>query len=384
MSGCDSICAATAPPHVRAIAPYQPGKPISELARELGLAEADIVKLASNENPLGPSPFALAAAQDALLDMALYPDGAGYALKAKLSARLGVDAAQIVLGNGSNDVLDMVARAYLAPGTSAVYAQYAFAVYPIATHTVGAHGIAVAARDFGHDLERMRAAIRDDTRVVWIANPNNPTGTFLPWNEIEAFLETVPPRVLVVLDEAYGEYLAPASRCDTAAWVVRFPNLLISRTFSKAYGLAGLRVGYGIGHADVVDLLNRVRHPFNVNASALAAAEAALDDDAFLARSYALNAAGMQQLLGGLAALDIETVPSKGNFVLARVGDAARINTELLKRGVIVRPVAAYGLPEFLRVSVGLAGQNARFLDALGEVLAAAPGRHPDSRKALP
>lgn len=384
MNGCDSICAATAPPHVRAIAPYQPGKPISELARELGLAEADIVKLASNENPLGPSPFALAAAQEALLDMALYPDGAGYALKAKLSARLGVDAAQIVLGNGSNDVLDMVARAYLAPGSSAVYAQYAFAVYPIATHTVGAHGIAVAARDFGHDLERMRAAIRDDTRVVWIANPNNPTGTFLPWNEIEAFLETVPPRVLVVLDEAYGEYLAPASRCDTAAWVGRFPNLLISRTFSKAYGLAGLRVGYGIGHADVVDLLNRVRHPFNVNASALAAAEAALDDDAFLARSYALNAAGMLQLVRGLESLDIETVPSKGNFVLARVGEAARINTELLKRGVIVRPVAAYGLPEFLRVSVGLAGQNARFLDALGEVPAAAPGLPPDSRKALP
>jgi len=384
MSGCDSICAATAPPHVRAIAPYQPGKPISELARELGLAEADIVKLASNENPLGPSPFALAAAQDALLDMALYPDGAGYALKAKLSAKLGVDAAQIVLGNGSNDVLDMVARAYLAPGTSAVYAQYAFAVYPIATHTVGAHGIAVAARDFGHDLERMRAAIRDDTRVVWIANPNNPTGTFLPWDEIEAFLETVPPRVLVVLDEAYGEYLAPASRCDTAAWVARFPNLLISRTFSKAYGLAGLRVGYGIGHADVVDLLNRVRHPFNVNASALAAAEAALDDHAFLARSYALNAAGMQQLAAGLEALDIETVPSKGNFVLARVGEAARINTELLKRGVIVRPVAAYGLPEFLRVSVGLASQNARFLDALREIIAAAPGLPPDSRKVVP
>lgn len=384
MNGCDSICAATAPPHIRAIAPYQPGKPISELARELGLPEADIVKLASNENPLGPSPFALAAAQNALLDMALYPDGAGYALKAKLSARFGVDAAQIVLGNGSNDVLDMVARAYLAPGASAVYAQYAFAVYPIATHTVGAHGIAVAARDFGHDLERMRAAIRDDTRVVWIANPNNPTGTFLPWGGIEAFLETVPPRVLVVLDEAYGEYLAPESRCDTAAWVARFPNLLISRTFSKAYGLAGLRVGYGIGHADVIDLLNRVRHPFNVNASALAAAEAALDDDAFLARSYALNAAGMLQLVAGLEALDIETVPSKGNFVLARVGDAARINGELLKRGVIVRPVAAYGLPEFLRVSVGLAGQNARFLDALRDVLAMVPSRHPDSRKALP
>ncbi len=386
MNGCDCICAATAPPHVRAIAPYQPGKPISELARELGLAEADIVKLASNENPLGPSPFALAAAQDALLDMALYPDGAGYALKAKLSARLGVDAAQIVLGNGSNDVLDMAARAFLAPGTSAVFSQHAFAVYPIATQTVGAQGIVVPARAWGHDLAAMRVAIRDDTRVLWIANPNNPTGTFLPWVEIEALLERVPPSVLVVLDEAYGEYLPPAERCDTTRWLARFPNLLITRTFSKAYGLAGLRVGYGVGHADVIDLLNRVRQPFNVNAPALAAAEAALDDREFLERSYALNAAGMAQLVAGLAELKVETVPSKGNFLLARVGDAARINAELLKRGVIVRPVANYGLHEFLRVSVGLAGQNARFLEALSVVLAALaasePRPDPGGRKA--
>ena len=365
MSCCDTTCFSLAPPYVRAIAPYLPGKPISELARELGLNEADIVKLASNENPLGPSPRALAAAQDALHDMALYPDGAGFALKAKLSDKLGVAASQIVLGNGSNDVLDMVARAFLAPGTSAIYAQHAFAVYPIATQTVGAQGIAVPAKNYGHDLGAMRAAIRDDTRVLWIANPNNPTGTFLPWADIEAFLVSVPSHVVVVLDEAYGEYLPLAERCDTAAWLARFPNLLISRTFSKAYGLAGLRVGYGLGSSVVVDLLNRVRHPFNVNAPALAAAEAALDDEDFLARSYALNTAGMAQLQAGLAAMAIETVPSKGNFLLAKVGDAARINTELLKRGVIVRPVANYGLPKFLRISVGLAGQNARFLDAL-------------------
>ncbi|MDO9221324.1 MAG: histidinol-phosphate transaminase [Thiobacillus sp.] len=358
-------CCELIPAHVRAIAPYQPGKPISELARELGLNEADIVKLASNENPLGPSPLALAAAQDALFDMALYPDGAGFSLKEKLAAQWSVAANQIVLGNGSNDVLDMAARAFLAPGTSAVYAQHAFAVYPIATQTVGAHGIAVLAKDYGHDLNAMRAAIRDDTRVLWIANPNNPTGTFLPWAEVEAFLETVPQQVLVVLDEAYGEFLPPAERCDTAAWLARFPNLLIVRTFSKAYGLAGLRVGYGLGSAEVIDMLNRVRHPFNVNAPALAAAEAALDDVDFLARSYALNAAGMKQLAAGLAGLGVDVVPSKGNFLLAKVGDAARINTELLKRGVIVRPVANYGLPEFLRVSVGLLGQNIRFLDAL-------------------
>lgn len=358
-------CCDLSPSWVRGIAPYLPGKPISELARELGFAEADIVKLASNENPLGPSPRALEAAQDALHDMALYPDGAGFALKAKLAAKSGVDAKQIVLGNGSNDVLDMAARAFLAPGVSSVFSQHAFAVYPIATQTVGATGLAAPAKAYGHDLAAMRAAIRDDTRVLWIANPNNPTGTFLPWAEIEAFLADVPPRVLVVLDEAYGEYLPTDDRCDTLAWLERFPNLLIVRTFSKAYGLAGLRVGYGFGHPDVIDLMNRVRHPFNVNAPALAAAEAALDDVEFLLRGYALNRAGMTQLVSGLADLKIETVPSKGNFLLAKVGDAARINQELLKRGVILRPVANYGLPEFLRVSVGLAGQNARFLDTL-------------------
>lgn len=369
MSRCDASCVESALPCVRAIAPYLPGKPIAELARELGLNEADIVKLASNENPLGPSPRALAAAQDALHEMARYPDGAGFALKAKLSARFGITASQMVLGNGSNDILDMVARAFLAPGTSAVYAQHAFAVYPIATQTVGAQGIEVAAKHYGHDLAAMRAEIRDDTRVLWIANPNNPTGSFLPWAEIEGFLETVPSQVIVVLDEAYGEYLSADDRCDTLAWIARFPNLLVSRTFSKAYGLAGLRVGYGVGHPAVIDLLNRVRHPFNVNAPALAAAEAALDDTEFLARSYALNTAGMAQLVAGLATMNIETIPSKANFLLARVGDAARINQALLQRGVIVRPVANYGLPEFLRVSVGLAGQNARFLDALRECL---------------
>jgi histidinol-phosphate aminotransferase len=358
-------CCDLAPLNVRAIAPYLPGRPIAEVARELGLNEADIVKLASNENPLGPSPRALAAAQDALHDMARYPDGAGFALKAKLSSRLGVSPNQIVLGNGSNDVLDIAAQAFLTPATSAVHSAHAFAVYPIATQTVGAYSIVTKARDYGHDLDAMRAAIRDDTRIVWIANPNNPTGTFLPWAEIEAFLETAPPEVLVVLDEAYGEYLAPAERCETSAWLARFPNLLITRTFSKAYGLAGLRVGYALGHPDVVDLMNRVRHPFNVNVPGLAAAEAALDDVEFLERSYALNAAGMAQLVAGLAELGVETVPSKGNFVLAKVGDAARVNAELLKRGVIVRPVANYGLPEFLRISVGLAGQNARLLKAL-------------------
>ena len=353
------------PAHIRAIAPYQPGKPISELARELGLKEADIVKLASNEYPIGPSPRALAAAEAALHDIALYPDGAGFALKAGLSNKLGVASNQIVLGNGSNDVLDMAARAFLSQGTSAVYAQHAFAVYPIATLTVGATGIETPALHFGHDLAAMREAIRDDTRVVWIANPNNPTGTFLPWAQIEAFLHEVPPHVLVVLDEAYGEYLPHEDRLETVAWLARFPNLLITRTFSKAYGLAGLRVGYGLGSAAVIDLLNRVRHPFNVNLLALAAAEAALDDADFLARSFALNRAGMMQLTQGLDAMGLAHVPSKGNFLLVKVGDAARVNQALLQCGVIVRPVANYGLQEFLRVSIGLEAQNTRFLEAL-------------------
>lgn len=352
-------------PHVKAIAPYVPGKPISELAREFGLDESSIVKLASNENPLGPSPKALAAAQDALKDIALYPDGAGFALKAALCNKLGVAQENIVLGNGSNDVLDMAARAFLGPGASAVYAQHAFAVYPIATLTAGAKGIEVPARNYGHDLAAMRAAIRDDTRLVWIANPNNPTGTFLPWADIEAFLHEVPRHVLVVLDEAYGEYLPPADRFDTVSLIERYPNLLISRTFSKAYGLAGLRVGYGLAQPKVIDLLNRVRHPFNVNAPVLAAAEAALDDVEFLELSYRVNIAGLQQLSAGLSALGLEYVPSKGNFLLVKVGDAARINQALLKSGVIVRPVGNYGLPEFLRVSVGLEAQNARFLEVL-------------------
>lgn len=357
------------PSHIRAISPYVPGKPIGELARELGLEESGIVKLASNENPLGPSPKGLKAAQASLKDIHLYPDGAGFALKSALCRKLEVAPENIVLGNGSNDVLDMAARAFLAPGASSVYAQHAFAVYPIATLTAGAAGIEVPAKDYGHDLAAMRAAIRDDTRVVWIANPNNPTGTFLPWAEIAAFLQVVPPHVLVVLDEAYGEYLPPADRFDTVAWLKKYPNLLIVRTFSKAYGLAGLRVGYGLASPEVIDLLNRVRHPFNVNLPALAAAEAALDDADFLERSYAVNQSGLRQLIAGLEALNLACVPSRGNFLLAKVGDAARINNALLKRGVIVRPVANYGLAEFLRVSVGLEAQNARFLEALSVCL---------------
>lgn len=353
------------PPYIRAIAPYQPGKPIAELARELGLAEHSIVKLASNENPLGASPKALEAVENALHDIARYPDGSGFELKAALVRKFGVDAAQIVLGNGSNDILEMVARAFLAPGCSAVFSQHAFAIYQLATQAAGAEGITAAAREYGHDLDALLAAIRPDTRVVFIANPNNPTGTWLPNADILAFLQRVPAHVIVVLDEAYGEYLPQDQQSDALAWLQQFPNLIVSRTFSKAYGLAGLRVGYGLGSAAVADMMNRVRQPFNVNSLALVAAAAALADDDFIARSYALNQLGMRQIIQGALLLGLDFIPSYGNFVAVRVGDAASMYQRLLRHGVIVRPIANYGMPEYLRVSIGLAAENTQFLQAL-------------------
>ena len=367
-----SAVAVRAPAHIRAISPYMPGKPVSELAREMGLAEGDIVKLASNENPLGMSEAARKAAADALEDLARYPDGNGFELKVALAEKLGVALDQIVLGNGSNDILELAARALLSPGASTVYAQYAFAVYPLATNAAGGRGIEVAARDFGHDLDAMVAAITPDTRIVFVANPNNPTGTFLPGAAIEAFLARVPADVLVVLDEAYTEYLDAGQRYDSIAWIARFPNLLVSRTFSKAYGLAGLRVGYGVGHPAVVDLLNRVRQPFNVSSVALAAAAAALGDEGFLARSAELNRAGMRQFTEAFSGLGLEWIPSAGNFVAVRVGDAAAVNRSLLRQGVIVRPVAGYGMPEWLRISIGLFEENARCIEALRVALAEA------------
>lgn len=356
---------ANAPAYIRAIAPYQPGKPISELAREMGLNESDIVKLASNENPLGISPKARAAIERELNDLALYPDGNGFALKMAIAGKLGVALNQIVLGNGSNDVLELAARAFLKPGASAIYAQHAFAVYPLATQAVGATGIEVPARDYGHDLDAMLVAIRDDTGMVFIANPNNPTGTLLSAAALHDFLGAVPEHVAVVLDEAYGEFLEPGDRSPSVAWLAEFPNLIITRTFSKAYGLAGLRVGYALTQADMADLINRVRQPFNVNSLALTAAAAALDDAAFLARSKQVNDAGMAQLIEGFKALGLAWIPSWGNFVCVQVGAAAAVFQALLHNGVIVRPVANYGLHGYLRVSIGLPEQNARFLSAL-------------------
>ncbi|MDE1943608.1 MAG: histidinol-phosphate transaminase [Betaproteobacteria bacterium] len=359
------------PGHIRGIAPYQPGKPISELERELGLTR--IIKLASNENPLGPSPRALEAIRGALPELALYPDGNGFELKSALARRFSLTREQVVLGNGSNDVLELAARTFLGPGTSAVFSEHAFAVYPLVTQAVGATGIEVPARNFAHDLEAMIAAIRPDTRILFVANPNNPTGSLIAGPMLRAALERVPSRVLIVLDEAYTEYLEPAHRYDAVTWLHQRPNLLISRTFSKAYGLAGLRVGFGLARPAVIDLMNRVRQPFNVSSLALVAAQAALGDLEFLERTRALNTAGLAQLAEGFRRLGLSFIPSHGNFLSVEVGDSARIYQSLLRQGIIVRPVAGYRMPRHLRISVGLPEENAACLAALERALQEAP-----------
>ncbi|EWC39634.1 histidinol-phosphate transaminase [Stutzerimonas stutzeri] len=365
---CDFL--ALAQPGVQKLSPYVPGKPVDELARELNLDPAGIVKLASNENPLGPSPKVLAAIQAELSELTRYPDGNGFALKQRLAERYSVGIDQVTLGNGSNDILELVARAYLAPGLNAVFSEHAFAVYPIATQAVGAQGRAVPAKNWGHDLEAMAAAIDEDTRVVFVANPNNPTGTWFDSAALGAFLSRVPAHVLVVLDEAYIEYAEGQELPDGLAFLSDYPNLLVSRTFSKAYGLAALRVGYAICSPAIADVLNRVRQPFNVNSLALAGACAALDDVEYLVASRKMNDAGMAQLEAGFRQLGLEWIPSRGNFIAVDFArDAAPINQALLQAGVIVRPVAGYGMPTFLRVSIGTEQENARLLDVLKQVL---------------
>ena len=362
------------PEYVRAIAPYQAGKPIAEVAREFGLNEAAIVKLASNENPFGLPESSQKAMAAAAAELGRYPDANCFELKAALSKRYDVPSDWLTLGNGSNDILEIAAHAFVERGQSVVYAQYSFAVYALATQGVGARHIVVPAKEYGHDLPAMLAAIEDDTRLVFIANPNNPTGTFIRAAEIEDFLSKVPPHVVVVLDEAYNEFLSKEDQFESAAWVRKYPNLLVSRTFSKAYGLAGLRVGFAMAQPALTDLMNRIRQPFNVNALAQAAAVAALNDTAFLERGAENNRAGYAQLVAAFEALGLEYVPSYGNFVLVKVGSdagaGARVNLALLKQGVIVRPVGNYGLPEWLRISIGLPEENAAFIAALTKALA--------------
>ena len=366
---CDFLSLAL--PGVQKLSPYVPGKPVEELAREFGLDPASIVKLASNENPLGPAPSVLQAVQRALPELTRYPDGNGFTLKQALSERFGFELSRITLGNGSNDVLELIGRAFAMPGVEVVFSQHAFAVYPIVTQAVGATAVQVPARNWGHDLPAMGAAITPATRLVFIANPNNPTGTWFERAEFEAFMASVPEHVLVVLDEAYTEYVEPGEALNGFDYIERYPNLIVCRTLSKAYGLAALRVGYCISHPQVADVLNRVRQPFNVNSLALAAAVAALADESYLAESRQLNRDGMRQLEQGLNELGLQWIPSRGNFIAVDLGrDAGPVYQGLLRAGVIVRPVAGYEMPNHLRVSIGLREENQRFLEALAGVLA--------------
>ena len=357
--------------------PYEPGMPIDELQRRLGVA--DVIKLASNENPLGAGEKVrqALAAQIGQSDLALYPDGGGFRLKKRIADFHDIEPERITLGNGSNDILEFVSRVFLSPGRASLFSAYAFAVYPIVTQAQGARAIVVPARPaddampYGHDLEGFAASLEDEVAVVFIANPNNPTGTWLTPDAIEAFLARVPQRTLVVLDEAYQEYLDPELRPDSRGLLDRYPNLIVTRTFSKTYGLASLRAGYGLSSPEMADLLNRVRQPFNMNSLALLAAEVALDDQAHVVRSVALNAEQMARLRRELEAMQLTVLPSQANFLTIGFGrDSAPIHQGLLERGIIVRPMGSYGLPQFLRVTIGTEVQNTRFLDALKAVLA--------------
>lgn len=361
-------------PGIRDLKPYQPGKPIEELEREYGIT--DIIKLASNENPLGPGSMAIQAIKESAEDVWLYPDGNAFALKAALTNKHNVDADQITIGNGSNDVLELAARVFLQPGTNAVFAKHSFAVYPLATMAAGAQPIVTPVFDetssqpYVIDFDAMLDAINEQTRMVFVANPNNPTGTWADSATLYDFIKRVPENVVIVIDEAYTEYVDNPDYPNADKWVNEFQNLIVTRTFSKAYGLAGLRIGYGLSSPELADLINRVRQPFNVSLVAQMAALAALEDREHLLKSHELNTKGMRQLEAGFSRLGLEYIPSVGNFVCVKVGaESASIYEGLLRSGVIVRPVDNYGLGEYLRVTVGLPEQNERFLVSLEDLI---------------
>jgi len=361
-------------PSVRGLQPYVPGKPISELEREYGVH--DVVKLASNENPLGPGPRARAAMSEALGEIGLYPDGSGFDLKRQLAAHHHIAPECLTLGNGSNDVLVLLAEAFLTPATEAVYSQYCFAVYPIVVQASGATARVIKAlpadaeMPLGHDLDAMAQAITAKTRLVFIANPNNPTGTWIGPERLLTFLKALPSATIAAVDEAYFEYSRATDCPDATEWLEELPNLVVLRTFSKAYGLAGLRVGYAISQPAVAETLNRLRQPFNVNTVALAAATAALADPAHLRNSVELNRASLEELRAGLGRLGLKVLPSAGNFVLVDLGrPAGPVFEGLLRRAVIARPVGNYGLPNHLRITSGTLEQTRRAIEALGAVL---------------
>lgn len=354
-------------PEVATLHPYEPGISDDALRMRYGIT-GDVIKLASNENPYGPSPAVEAALREWSPDQtSRYPDVRRMA--AAITDLHHQSERSVVIGNGSNDVLDIIARTYLSPGDEAISSQYGFIVYGLVTTLCGAANVIVPARDYGHDLSAMHQAITERTKVIWIANPNNPTGTFVPSGELQEFLESVPPQVIVVLDEAYSEYLSPENQYESAAWLARFSNLVIVRTLSKIYGLAGLRLGYALAHPDIAEYLNRVRQPFNANNAALIAGEAALGDQAYIELARSRNSAGLQQLMTGLQQLGVACLPAYGNFITAQFPDASRVNEQLLQRGIIVRPLGAYDMPNFLRITVGTPEQNRVFLRVLDDVL---------------
>ncbi|PCJ22131.1 MAG: histidinol-phosphate transaminase [Gammaproteobacteria bacterium] len=364
----DFISLATA--SIQGMRPYLPGKPVEELEREMGLT--NIIKLASNENPRGPSEKVLQAIQAGGSQLTRYPDGNGFQLKQKLAQHHGLDPDMITLGNGSNDVLELIARAFCNSSSEIIFSQYSFVVYALAAQAVGATSVVTKAHDWGHDLQAMAAAVTMRTGVIFLANPNNPTGTHFSAQALETFLQSVPSRVIVVLDEAYSEYVSQEEYPDGLKFMARYDNLVVTRTFSKAYGLAAMRVGFCVANTQITDVLNRVRQPFNVGSLGLLAACAAIDDSDYLSQSVAMNQQGMAQLESGFEQLKLEYIASLGNFVCVDLKrDAMPIYQSLLEKGVIVRPVANYGMPNHLRVSIGLESENQRFIEALGSVIKA-------------
>ncbi|MCY4344965.1 MAG: histidinol-phosphate transaminase [Gammaproteobacteria bacterium] len=355
-------------PNIASLSPYQPGKPIDEAARELGLAQ--VAKLASNENPRGPAPAVRERIQGAMGELSRYPDANGHALKRRLAIHHDLEPHRITLGNGSNDVLELAAKFTLEPGTEGIMSAHGFIVYKLAIIGCGADLVTVPAKGYGCDLDAMLDRVTDATRIVFIANPNNPTGSSVNERELTAFLDRLPARVWAVLDEAYAEYVDAPDHPDGRKLLERYPNLIVTRTFSKIHALAGLRIGYALSSAQAADLMNRARQPFNVSSLGLAAAEAALDETAFVAESAAANREGLAALEAGLRQLGHPPLPSAGNFLCVDLRrDAQPVFEALLRSGVIVRSIREYGLPNHIRVSVGLSEENQRFLEALGQVL---------------
>jgi len=356
-------------PFLKTLPVYQPGRPIEEVARELGIPADSIIKVASNENPFGPSPLAIAAMQKAIAGVNLYPDGNAFYLKQKLATKLMVEPANLVLGNGSNEIIEFVAHALLGPGTDIVVSQYCFAIYPIVAKMFGADVITVPACDHGHDLPAMLKAITTKTRIVFVANPNNPTGTLVPREEVIHFVNQVPDDVLLVMDEAYIEFLEDPVNLVPLIRLGARKNLVLMRTFSKIYGLAGLRVGYGIAAPELASALEKIRQPFNVNLLSQVAALAALDDDEHVHKTRQNNFAGLEFFMHAFRTLKLEYVPSSANFILVRVGAGQKVFEAMQKLGVITRPMGGYQLPEWIRISVGTRQENDRCLAALKKSL---------------